>query len=131
MIRNNFRAAFRHLTNRKYFTLLNLTGLSVGISAALVIFLIVRYELSFDKFQKDNDRIYRVVMDMNFNGMEVHDSAVPALLGADVQNSNSRISSCIPVIQFQANSLAAIRIQVTGTSSPREFRDHQHISNTD
>jgi hypothetical protein len=61
-------------------------GLSIGISAALVIFLIVHYEFSFDKFQPGRDRIYRVVLDAKFSGTEGHSSAVPAPLGAAIES---------------------------------------------
>src|ERR1700744_5655412 len=61
MIKNYFKIAFRGFWRHKLFTLINVIGLSIGISAALVIYLIVHYDFTFDKFHKDGDRIYRVV----------------------------------------------------------------------
>jgi len=61
MIKNYFTTAFRSFGRNKSFTAINMLGLAVGISASLVIYLIVHYELSFDKFETDGDRIYRVV----------------------------------------------------------------------
>ena len=61
MFKNYFKLAFRNLWRNKAFSAINILGLSLGISASLVIFLIVRNDFSFDKFEKGNDRIYRVV----------------------------------------------------------------------
>src|SRR6185312_9332253 len=56
-----FKTAFRNLRNNKLYSAINIFGLAIGISASLVIFLIVQYDFSFDKFEKGSDRIYRVV----------------------------------------------------------------------
>ncbi|HEV7347734.1 ABC transporter permease [Telluribacter sp.] len=61
MIRNYFKIALRNLSRHRGFTILNVLGLSVGVAASLLLFMVVRYELSFDKFHTDYDRIYRVV----------------------------------------------------------------------
>jgi ABC-type antimicrobial peptide transport system permease subunit len=60
MILNDFAFAFRNIRRKKLLAAINVFGLSIGISACLVIFLIASYELSFDRFQPDRDRIYRV-----------------------------------------------------------------------
>ena len=67
MFKNYFKTAFRNLKKNKTFSIINVAGLSIGISAALVIYLIVSYDFSFDKFEKDSDRIYRVVSDFKFD----------------------------------------------------------------
>ncbi|WP_128548370.1 ABC transporter permease [Larkinella soli] len=61
MIRNHFLLAWRGLKRHRSFTALNVLGLSVGVAAALLLFMTVRYELSFDRFHTDPDRIYRIV----------------------------------------------------------------------
>ena len=76
MIKNYLVIAFRNLWRNKIFSLINILGLSIGISAALVIFLVVQYDFSFDRFHKDGDRIYRVVSDMHFPDQEFNNSGV-------------------------------------------------------
>jgi len=61
MLKNYFITAIRNFWRHKTFSFINIIGLSIGISASLVIFLLVQYDLSFDKFEKDGTRIYRVV----------------------------------------------------------------------
>ena len=64
MIRNYFKIAARTLLRNRNFAFINIIGLAVGISACLLIYLVVRFELSFDDFHPNNDRIYRVVSEM-------------------------------------------------------------------
>lgn len=61
MLRNYLKIAMRSLWRKRGFSLLNILGLSVGIGAALVLFLIIRFELSFDTYHTKKDRIYRVI----------------------------------------------------------------------
>ena len=55
MFRNYLKIAFRNLWRHKTFSLINVLGLSIGISAALVIFLMTYYEFSFDRFIPDRE----------------------------------------------------------------------------
>ena len=68
MIRNFFITALRTLRRNKLFALINVLGLSIGISAALIIYLMVQYDFSFEQFRPDRDRTYRVVTSMSFGG---------------------------------------------------------------
>ena len=60
MFRNYLKIAFRNIWKNKVFSLINILGLSIGLSAAFVIGAMVFYDLTFDKFHPDGDRIYRV-----------------------------------------------------------------------
>lgn len=61
MIRSYFKMAQRSLLAYKGNTIINILGLVIGIASALVITTVIRYELSFDTFHSDTDRIYRMV----------------------------------------------------------------------
>jgi putative ABC transport system permease protein len=60
MIKNYFNIAIRTLIKNPLFSFIKISGLTVGVCGCIVIFLVARFELSFDKFQPDGDRIYRV-----------------------------------------------------------------------
>src|ERR1700760_617110 len=77
MIKNYFLTALRNLRRNRIFSGINILGLSIGISAALVIFLIVQYDFSFEKSWKDGSRIYRVVTEMHFAQDVIKNSGVP------------------------------------------------------
>ena len=61
MIKNYFKTAFRNLVRHRNFTIINMVGLAAGIAVCLVLFLVIRYEMSFDNYHKKKDRIYRVL----------------------------------------------------------------------
>lgn len=78
MLRSYFRIAWRNLLRNKSHTVINITGLSVGIAASLLIFIVVQYELSYDTFQKNYHRIYRVVTNTKHqDGSEVYNPGIP------------------------------------------------------
>jgi len=60
MIRNYFNIAWRNIRRNKVYAAINISGLAVGIAACLILFIVVEYELSYDKFQPKYDRIYHV-----------------------------------------------------------------------
>jgi len=62
--RNYFKTAFRNLWKHKVFSFINIMGLTVGMTACFLIFLYVRFELTYDAFNTKADRIYRVVTDI-------------------------------------------------------------------
>jgi putative ABC transport system permease protein len=61
MLTNYFTIAWRSISRNKLYTAINILGLAMGTCACLVIFLLTRFEFSFDTFHPDKDRIYRVV----------------------------------------------------------------------
>ncbi|HEV8505558.1 MAG TPA: ABC transporter permease [Chitinophagaceae bacterium] len=60
MFKNYFKTAFRNLKRNKSYALINVLGLTVGIAASLLIFLVIQYETSFDNFHKKKNGIYRL-----------------------------------------------------------------------
>src|SRR6266851_1039433 len=67
MLKSYFKIAWRNITAHKTYTAINVVGLALGICACICIYLITSYELSFDKFHPDNNRIYRVVGEIQRN----------------------------------------------------------------
>jgi putative ABC transport system permease protein len=64
MIWYNIKICFRYLTRQKYISLLNLSGLTIGMTVAILIFYFVNFELSYDNFHKDGNRIYRIISEI-------------------------------------------------------------------
>lgn len=61
MIKNYIKIAWRNIIRRKGYSAINIAGLGIGIAACLLIFVVIKYELSFDTFQPNFKNIYRVV----------------------------------------------------------------------
>ncbi|MGB3586653.1 MAG: ABC transporter permease [Tunicatimonas sp.] len=68
MFRNYLKVSLRNLWKYKSYALLNVFGLAIGIAAAIVLFLIVRYEQSFDTFHAEHERVYRLGQQETKNG---------------------------------------------------------------
>ncbi|MEO1053078.1 MAG: ABC transporter permease [Bacteroidota bacterium] len=61
MIRNYLKIAIRNISRHKGYSLINILGLTIGISCACLLFLFIRNETNFDKFHGKAQRMYRVV----------------------------------------------------------------------
>ncbi len=60
MIQNYFKIAWRSLLKNKTTSVINITGLSVGMTAAILMMMWIQNEVNFDNYHKDSDRIYRL-----------------------------------------------------------------------
>ncbi|MBU0710588.1 hypothetical protein KJ762_13635 [bacterium] len=78
MLFNYLKIAVRNLFRNKFYTLINILGLSIGIVCTLLIILYVRYEFSYDKYHEKYERIYRLDSDF-FIGGKKDQFAVTAL----------------------------------------------------
>ena len=96
MIKNYFKIAFRGFRRHKLLTLINIVGLSIGISTALVIYLIVHFDFTFDKFHPDGDKIYRVVTDFTFAGELSHNGGVNGQLADAAKNEVTGLKGTAP-----------------------------------
>ncbi|MBT7582185.1 MAG: FtsX-like permease family protein [Kordiimonadaceae bacterium] len=68
MLQSYLKTAVRNLINHKMFSVINIGGLALGLAAAILIMLFVRYELSFDKFWTNADRLQRVELTLHNPG---------------------------------------------------------------
>ncbi|HTQ27278.1 MAG TPA: ABC transporter permease, partial [Puia sp.] len=60
MFNNYFKTAFRNLLRSKIYSFINVAGLSLGLACAMLIMLYVKDEVSYDRFHKNVNRIYRI-----------------------------------------------------------------------
>ncbi|HEY1871553.1 MAG TPA: ABC transporter permease, partial [Chitinophagaceae bacterium] len=70
MFKNYFKTAIRNLWKNKFTTAINLFGLSIGMTAAVFIFLWVQNEISFDNYHPDKENIYRITNSIQVNANE-------------------------------------------------------------
>ena len=61
MFRNYLKVAFRNITRHKGYSAINIIGLAIGIAACLLLFMVIRYETSYDSFYKNYARIGRII----------------------------------------------------------------------
>ncbi|MEO6723259.1 MAG: ABC transporter permease [Ferruginibacter sp.] len=125
MFKNYFTIAARTLLKNKVFTAINVLGLSIGISASLVIFLLVNYHFTFDRFEKDQESIYRVVSNFSFSGEVYRNSGVTDPLGAAVKRELTGLEA---VVSFRTwDQVAKVSIPVAGKNEPVVFKKQKNI----
>lgn len=105
MIKNYFKIAWRNITRHKAYAGINIAGLAVGIAACLLLFVVVTYELGYDKFQPNYDRIYHVAAKIKSAEGDSYNEGIPypaydalrvqfpdITTGALFQNYNSQVT---------------------------------------
>ncbi|WP_298902471.1 ABC transporter permease [uncultured Psychroserpens sp.] len=80
MIKNYIKIAWRNIMKQKVFSLINVIGLTIGLSASFVIGLMIFYDTTFDNFHNDGDRIYRVVTNFGSPDGDDYNSGVTLAL---------------------------------------------------
>ena len=117
MLKNYLLVAFRNFSRNKVFSLINILGLSIGISASLVIFLIVQYAYSFDRFEKNAGRMFRVVSDYSFQGEPGHTRGIPAPLANAIGNDLSGIDNIVSFRYYSPEKVSTPNTGGTNASS--------------
>ncbi|QEC44988.1 ABC transporter permease [Pseudobacter ginsenosidimutans] len=72
MFRNLLKTAFRNLWRHKAFSFINIMGLTIGMTACFLIFLFVKFELSYENFHPKADRIYKIAADIKTPTEVIH-----------------------------------------------------------
>ena len=120
MLQNYLKIALRNLLRNKVYSFINILGLAIGVSACLVIFLLVSFELSFENFQPDREQIYRVV-----SGFKNDDGSI---------NVNGGLSAPMPTAIRQdlsgIENLAACHIWYPRVTIPNDKKDTKNAPKT-
>ncbi len=85
MFKNHLKIAWRTLLKYKGLFTINILGLAIGIATALIIFLFVSDELSYDRFHKKSDQIVRVVLKGKMNGEVIKEAVTPGPVAQTLQ----------------------------------------------
>jgi predicted permease len=125
MIKNYFTLALRVLHKNKLFSAINILGLSIGISASLVIYLLVNYHFTFDQFEKDNNRIYRVVSEFNFSGEKYHNSGITSPMGLAIKRELTGVEAVVPFRTVEDGM--KITVPEQSAKNPAVFKNQNEI----
>src|SRR4030095_9493973 len=100
MIKNYFKIAWRNIVRQKGYSLINIVGLAIGIAACLLILQYVAFELSYENFQVNKDRIYRVQQDRYDNGkLSTQWDAGAYAVGNSFKDATPEIEDYVKVVQ--------------------------------
>jgi putative ABC transport system permease protein len=123
MLRNYFKTAVRNLLRNKSYAAINIIGLSVGIAACLLIFLVVQFELSFDNYHPKKDKIYRVLSEFDTPEGKFHSSGVPFPVGPQLRIDYPQIEKVAGIYGVNNDQ---ITVEQPGTA-PKKFMEERGI----
>ena len=95
MLKNYLKVALRNLWKNKAFSAINIIGLSTGLAVCLLIILYVADELSYDKYNVNADRIYRLDADIYFNGTQFSSATSPEPMAATLVREYPQIEQMV------------------------------------
>ena len=93
MFKNYFKIALRHLLKERRYTFINLTGLAIGVGVAMLMFLFVKEEWTYDHFHEKADRIYRVWVKEHYQGEVFFNTTTPYILGRELAENFPEIEA--------------------------------------
>jgi len=97
MLLNYLKVAFRQLWRHKVYSFINILGLTAGMTACFLIFLYVRFELSYDKMHSKGDRIYRLVCDTKTPSETLHESITSAPMAINIKRDFPEVEDAVRI----------------------------------
>ncbi len=107
MIRNFFTTAFRFLLREKANTIINISGLTLGITGSIVLFLIVKHGTSYDNYHAKRDRIYRLVSKSKGNNGYTYTQGIPPALPEAFRNDFTDVEA-VAFTSYHRGSLITV-----------------------
>jgi len=95
MLKYNLTAAFRSIKRNPGFSLINISGLSLGLTLVIILLTWLQFEFSFDKFHDNADRIYRVVTEFQHGTSSDNFCGTPAPLGEVLKKNIPEIADYV------------------------------------
>jgi len=93
MLKNYFKVAVRNFERNKFYSVINITGLAIGMACTILILFWVMHELSYDKFHENCDNIYSVIRTDTHNGeVSKHTKFTPPVLAKTLVDEYPEIS---------------------------------------
>ena len=105
MLRNYLKIAWRNLVKNKAYSVINITGLAIGLACFLLIALYVMDELSYDRFYPNADRIYRINSDIKFGGANLHMAVTSDMMGQLLKKDYPQVEQYTRIYTFSGDKL--------------------------
>ncbi len=97
MIKNYLKVAFRNLLRKKGFSLINISGLAIGMASAILILLWIQNEVSYDQFHEKKDRIYEAWNRAEFSGELNCWNTTPKILARTLEKDIPEVERAVRV----------------------------------
>ncbi len=98
MFKNYLKVALRNIKRHKGYSLINISGLAIGMACCILILLWVQHEVSYNRFHEKADDIYRLYTDFHFDQGVVPFSNVPHLVGPEIQSTVPEVKLTVRIL---------------------------------
>ena len=103
MIRNYIKIAIRNLVKHKFYSLINICGLAIGLASFIIILLYIIDEVSYDRYHKNADNIYRLVNVYDFDGVGENSASSPFPVAFTMKDEYpGMIKNVVRIFNFQS-----------------------------
>ncbi|QEC65983.1 FtsX-like permease family protein [Panacibacter ginsenosidivorans] len=132
MVRNYIKTAWRTLLRNKTYTAINSSGLAAGIAACLLIFVVVQFELSYDTFQNNYDRIYRIVStEKHTDGSIARNPGIPCPAYDALKTDFPQLEKIVPLVISSGNQVTVLGTDANSdVAASKKFIEDNKISFT-
>ncbi|WP_134089727.1 ABC transporter permease [Olivibacter sp. XZL3] len=121
MLQNSLLTALRYFWKNKITTLINILGLAIGISASLVIYIIIRNEYSYEKDVPNKEHVYRVVTDGEWKNSGIRVPLARAI--------KEQVSGIEAVSQIYFDGFGnTVRVPINNEKQPKLFKKEKNIA---
>ncbi|HVU56592.1 MAG TPA: ABC transporter permease [Puia sp.] len=124
MFRTYLRTALRNLARHRSNFVLNIAGLIVGFTAFLLIFLVIRYEQSFDNFHPNKDNIYRAVRIGRSSINREYRTGVPIPVTAAIRTDFPQLAGAAAIL---SDNQVQVAVPTLDSTAPRKFKEPSGI----
>jgi len=97
LFKNYIKTAWRNIKRQKGYSIINIAGLALGMACAILIIFYIHHELSFDRFHKNADRIYRVVIDVTLRQTQSNVPAAQTAFGPILPKDYPEVAAAVRV----------------------------------
>ncbi|MFD3000942.1 ABC transporter permease [Pontibacter toksunensis] len=125
MFKFYFLTAFRSLLRNKSYSLLNIAGLALGITCSILLFLVIKYELSYDSFHEKGDRIYRVGLMADVEGEQLPQISMPVPVTEIIRQNNPGLEN---ITQIFGEEDGQITVPATDGNAPKHFLETEPVA---
>lgn len=100
MFRNYFKVAIRNILKYKFFSAINIAGMTIGVTACLLLLLYVGDELRYDQFHRDADRIYQVGLHGKIAGQDIRTATTCPPMAAALASDIPEVEAATRIIPW-------------------------------
>jgi putative ABC transport system permease protein len=108
MFKNYFKTMWRGLLKNKFYSSINILGLTIGMASAILILLWIENEMSHDRFYEKTDRIYLANNRDKVNGKMLAWNNTPKPLGLAIKKDYPEVEDVVRLNEYAANFLISV-----------------------